>query len=69
MMAFRNGDVRLTLDYAPHLIDLYDAGIRQIDAEVGRLVTYLKETALWNDTLFVLTSDETNQLHSTDDSM
>ena len=57
MMAFRNGDVRLTLDDAPHLIDLYDAGIRQIDAEVGRLVTYLKETALWNDTLFVLTSD------------
>ena len=57
MMAFRNGDVRLTLDDAPHLIDLYDAGISQMDDEVGRLVTYLKETETWNDTLFVLTSD------------
>ena len=38
-------------------IDLYDGEIRYADAGMGELVSKLKELDLWEDTLFVLTSD------------
>jgi arylsulfatase A-like enzyme len=40
-----------------HLVDLYDAGIRQLDSEVGRLVRYLDEAGLAEEALLVVVSD------------
>ncbi|MDH3211476.1 MAG: sulfatase-like hydrolase/transferase [Myxococcales bacterium] len=40
-----------------HLIDLYDAGIRQMDAELGRLVLLLRAEGLLDECLLILTSD------------
>ena len=57
LAAHREGKVSLSSADAPNLIDRYDAGIRQMDAEVGRLLDFLRERGLWEDTFFVLTSD------------
>lgn len=40
-----------------HLEDLYDAGIRQMDTEVGRLLRFIDEQGLADDTLLIVTSD------------
>jgi len=40
-----------------HLEALYDAGIRQLDTELGRLVTFLRDTGLLDETLLIVTSD------------
>jgi arylsulfatase A-like enzyme len=40
-----------------HLIDLYDAGIRQMDAELGRLLLFLRTEGLLDECLLILTSD------------
>jgi arylsulfatase A-like enzyme len=40
-----------------HLVDLYDAGIRQLDAEIGRLFRYLDEAGLAEEALLVVVSD------------
>jgi len=40
-----------------HLFDLYDAEIRQLDEQIGRLVRYLGDQGLREETLIVLTSD------------
>ena len=37
--------------------ELYDAEARYVDASLGRLVAWLKQRALYDDTLLVLTSD------------
>ena len=49
-VSFDGEDVR-------HLRELYDAGIRQMDTELGRLFSFLKETGRDQDTLIVVTSD------------
>lgn len=40
-----------------HLEELYDAGIRQLDTELGRLLTFLESSDRAKDTLVILTSD------------
>ncbi len=40
-----------------HLIDLYDAGLAWVDAEVGRLLARIEAAGLTDDTLVVITSD------------
>jgi arylsulfatase A-like enzyme len=40
-----------------HLIDLYDAGVRQMDAELGRLFDSLRREGLLDECLLILTSD------------
>jgi arylsulfatase A-like enzyme len=40
-----------------HLVDLYDAEIRQLDAEVGRLLDFVGESGLAPTTIVALTSD------------
>jgi arylsulfatase A-like enzyme len=40
-----------------HLVELYDASLRQTDAHVGRLIDYLRESGLLDTTLLVVTSD------------
>ena len=49
-LRFDEADVR-------HLVDLYDAGIRQFDTELGRLLGFLDEQGLSDETLVVVTSD------------
>ena len=39
------------------IIELYDAGIRAVDTQVARLVSYLKQSDVWGECTFVLTAD------------
>lgn len=57
LMAFREGKVALSAADAPHLTDLYDAGIRQMDAELGRLFDGLRADGLLDGALIVVSSD------------
>jgi arylsulfatase A-like enzyme len=57
LMAYREGRVRLEGRDAAHLIDLYDAGLRQMDDELQRLFAFLRDEKLLDDTLLILTSD------------
>ncbi len=57
LAAHREGKLSLSPSDASNLIDRYDAGIRQMDAEIGRFLEFLRERKLWEDTLFLLTSD------------
>lgn len=41
---------------------LYFGSLRFIDDQIGRLVTYLKETGLWDDTVLVFTTDHGEML-------
>jgi len=40
-----------------HLVDLYDASLRQTDEHLGRLIAFLTETGLLDTTLLVVTAD------------
>lgn len=51
------GFLQLNADDARHLSDLYDAGVRQQDAELEKLFAFLAAHKLLDDTLVVLTSD------------
>jgi arylsulfatase A-like enzyme len=55
--AVRKGKLALGPRDAAHLRDLYAAGIRQLDDSLGRLLGFLEESGLADDTLVVLTSD------------
>lgn len=58
LIGYREGRVSLDPDKdGPNLVDRYDAGIRQMDDELGRLLAFLDERAMSGNTLFVLTSD------------
>jgi arylsulfatase A-like enzyme len=57
LIQFREGEVDLDGKDAPHLINLYDAGIRQMDDELGRLFTFLEDSGLWDQCLIIVTSD------------
>lgn len=39
------------------IVSLYDAGIRWVDTQVGRLVDTLRQTRRWDDCVFVFTAD------------
>ena len=43
--------------YRDHVVRLYDAGIRWVDAQVGRLLDILKRFRQWDDCLFAFTAD------------
>jgi arylsulfatase A-like enzyme len=57
LMAFREGKLRLGPADAAHLVNLYDAGVRQMDAELARFLTALQDDGLLEGTLLVVTSD------------
>jgi len=46
----------------PRLRALYHGSLRLIDDQIGRLVTYLQEAGLWDDTLLVFTTDHGEML-------
>jgi len=52
-----SGSLRFDAADARHLSNLYDAGVRQQDEELGKLFRYLREGGFLEDTLVVLTSD------------
>ena len=39
------------------IVELYDAGIRCADGQIGRLVSFLKRTDRWDDCVFSVTAD------------
>ena len=49
--------LRFDADDVRHLRELYDAGVRQLDAELGRLFSFLQESGLAERTLVIVTSD------------
>jgi arylsulfatase A-like enzyme len=52
-----DGERRLAPEDRQRLIDLYDASVRQLDAEVGRLLAGLEQRGWLDETLVVVTSD------------
>lgn len=44
-------------DSADAVHDMYDNSLAYLDSQVGRLVGYLKNRGLWDNTIFVLTGD------------
>jgi arylsulfatase A-like enzyme len=57
LKAYRKGKVKLADADARHLLDLYDAGIRQLDDELAELFADLEEEELLENTLVFITSD------------
>jgi arylsulfatase A-like enzyme len=47
---------------ARHITDMYDAGIRSVDASVGVFLAYLKTLGLYDESLIVVTSDHGEEL-------
>jgi arylsulfatase A-like enzyme len=50
-------DARRLARYRDEIIDLYDAGIRGVDAQMERLVEALRDLGLWENCVFALTAD------------
>jgi len=57
LLRFRTGQVLLDRADAEHLINLYDAGIRQMDDGIARLLQFLETRKLLADSLVIVTSD------------
>ncbi|MCS5638389.1 MAG: sulfatase [Myxococcota bacterium] len=49
--------VEFNAEDVQHLEELYDAGVRQLDTELGRLLAFLDSSGRAGDTLVVITSD------------
>jgi arylsulfatase A-like enzyme len=57
LMRFLSEPFEMSTGDIEHLVDLYVAGIRQKDAELARLVEYLRTTEELENTLIIVTSD------------
>jgi arylsulfatase A-like enzyme len=57
LIAARQGKLTLGARDAAHLVDLYDAGIRQMDEELSRLLSLLRSERRLEQTLLIITSD------------
>jgi arylsulfatase A-like enzyme len=62
LLNFRNGLVKLTKVDAEHLIDLYDASIKQMDFMLAQLFKYLEKQKLADNTVVIVTSDHGEEL-------
>ncbi len=49
--------IRFDADDVRHLEEIYDAGIRQLDTELGRLFSWMRSERVLDETLLVITSD------------
>jgi hypothetical protein len=58
----KNGGRALTGDDRRYLDALYDGSLRHVDREIGRLVDFLHDQGLFNNTLIVITSDHGEHL-------
>ncbi len=57
IVTFRDGLLSLNQADVSHLIDLYDAGIRQMDDSIARLFKLLKKKNLFDNTFIIVTAD------------
>jgi arylsulfatase A-like enzyme len=57
LLKVRHGKITLDKADITHLIDLYDAGIRQLDDQLKILFDFLKKDALLEKTFLIITSD------------
>ena len=57
LLHYRKGRGSLDKTDAKHLIDLYDAGIRQMDDGIARLFKFLKKKKLFDNSLIIITAD------------
>jgi len=53
----RDGSLAPNLEEREWIKELYDAEVRYVDDNVGRLLDYLKESQIYDDSLIVFTSD------------
>jgi arylsulfatase A-like enzyme len=44
-------------NYRPHTVSQYDGGIAYMDAQVGKLIAWLKQQHAYDDTMIIVTSD------------
>jgi choline-sulfatase len=49
--------------YEPNYAAMYESTLRYVDAQIGRLVDYLRAEGLWEETILVVTSDHGEALH------
>nr|WP_048086672.1 sulfatase-like hydrolase/transferase [Ferroglobus placidus] len=47
---------------AEEVIAMYDSAIRYVDQEIGRLIDFLKDKRIYDNTIFVITSDHGESL-------
>jgi arylsulfatase A-like enzyme len=57
LLELRNSESEVRKADQEHLLDLYDAGIRQLDDGLGRILHVLDERGLLDETLIIVTSD------------
>ena len=57
LLKLNQGKIRLTSLDKEHLLNLYDAEIAYVDAEIGKVVAKLKQMGLYDDTMIILSSD------------
>ncbi len=57
LINFRHGNVSLDRSDAKHLINLYDAGILQLDDGISRLLSFLEKHRLLDNTVLIITAD------------
>jgi hypothetical protein len=57
LQAARKGDIPVSNEDLRHFIALYDGGIRYTDEKIGELLAYLRDTALYDQSLIIITSD------------
>ena len=57
LLDFREGSFAIDAGDAAHLLDRYDASIRQMDDDLGRLFSFLREQGWLDQSLIVVTSE------------
>jgi arylsulfatase A-like enzyme len=57
LLKLNSGEIQFTSGDRAHLLNLYDAEIAYVDAEIGKIVAKLKTLGLYDSTLIVLSSD------------
>ncbi len=57
LLRVRRGEIDLTEDDVRHVVDLYDAGICEVDRELGRFLDYLRDLGILDQTILIITAD------------
>jgi arylsulfatase A-like enzyme len=57
LLRVRKGEIQLSRSDLQHVVDLYDAGICEIDHELARFIGFLRQTGNLDRTILVITSD------------
>lgn len=60
---FRTDFERVSNHYTPHQSARYDSAIRYVDDQIGRLVNYLQDAEVWDETALIVTADHGEALY------